>query len=159
MSSSELTLSFMPSEQHQVVFHSRWIVGKRELQLELVVEAEARDGGISHKGSVTELIASTEPGASYVDACKTNAVTITFSSYLCSNVTSVGWCGCLCGVILFELGENRSRFIIPLAEHQKMALLLHITHQGQGKYFLFWVLLHDDLFSNTITSSALFYFH
>lgn len=70
----ELTSSFVPSEQQQVVFHSRWIVGECELQLELVEEAEARDGGISREGSVTKLITSTESGTSYIDGCKTNTL-------------------------------------------------------------------------------------
>lgn len=78
----DLTLSFMPSEDHQIVFHSRWIIGERELQLELVEETEAWEGGISHKGRVTKLITSTESGPSYIDGCKTNTAMNTFMSYL-----------------------------------------------------------------------------
>lgn len=80
----ELTLSFMPSEQHQVVFHSRRIIGECELQLELVEQAEARDGGICHKGSVTKLIAPTESGTSYIDACKTN--TFIYLFHICAKM-------------------------------------------------------------------------
>lgn len=60
----------MAGEQHQVVSHSGGVVGKRELQLELVEEAEAGDGGIGHKGRVTKLIAATESGTGDVDGCR-----------------------------------------------------------------------------------------
>lgn len=68
----------MPSEQHQVVFHSRRIIGECELQLELVEEAEARDGGICHKGSVAKVIAPTESGTGYIDGCKSSTFIFLF---------------------------------------------------------------------------------
>lgn len=69
-SRSELTSSFMAGEQHQVVSHSGGVVGQRELQLELVEEAEAGDGGEGHKGRVTKLVAAAESGTGYVDGCR-----------------------------------------------------------------------------------------
>lgn len=63
-------MSFVPGEQDQVVFRRRRMIGERELQLELVEEAEAGDGGVSHEGGVTELVGAAEPGAGYVDGCK-----------------------------------------------------------------------------------------
>lgn len=89
----------MPGEHHQAVSRSRRIIGERELQLELVEETEAREGGIGHEGRVAELVTSAEPGASDVDGCnvrKTKKMCVQF-------VTKV----CLCGVMLPESGESR----------------------------------------------------
>ena len=72
MHGAELTLSFTPSEQDQIVFHGRRVVGERELQLELVEEAEARDRGVGHEGGVAKRVASAEPGSSHVDGCEEN---------------------------------------------------------------------------------------
>lgn len=59
----------MPGEHHQAVSRSGRIIDERELQLELVEETEAREGGIGQEGRVAELVASAEPGASDVDGC------------------------------------------------------------------------------------------
>lgn len=48
-SRSGLTLAFVAGEQHQVVPHSRGVIGQRELQPELVEEGEARQGGVSRE--------------------------------------------------------------------------------------------------------------
>lgn len=63
----------MAGEQHQVVPHSRGVIGQRELQPELVEEGEARQGGVSREGRVSEPVASAEPGPGDADGCKTNA--------------------------------------------------------------------------------------
>lgn len=87
----DLTLSFMPGEHHQAVSRSRRIIGERELQLELVEETEAREGGIGHEGRVAELVAAAEPGAGDVDGCN---VRKTKKNHLCPICVSacVGVC-------------------------------------------------------------------
>lgn len=63
----------MAGEQHQVVPHSRGVIGQRELQLELIEEGEAGQGGVSREGRVSEAVASAEPGPGDADGCKTKA--------------------------------------------------------------------------------------
>lgn len=73
MSASGLTLASVAGEQHQVVPHSRGVIGQREVQPELVEEGEARQGGVSSEGRVSEAVGSAEPGPGDADGCETNA--------------------------------------------------------------------------------------
>lgn len=124
-------MSFVSSEQDQVVFHSRRVIGECELELELVEQTEAGDGGVGHKGRVAKLIASAESGTSDTDGCNTN-IPVKFS-----------------GILQDSARRNTA--------DQKMALAPHST-STPSCCEVFWMLL-DDLFSNTITSSVPFLFH
>lgn len=62
-----LTLSFLSGIEDEVVLHGRAVVGKRELQLELVEEVGTGDGGVRHEGCVPKLIYPTEAGTGDVD--------------------------------------------------------------------------------------------
>lgn len=74
MSGSSLTLAFVAGEQHQVVPHSRGVIGQRELQPELVEEGEAGQAGMRREGRVAKLAAAAaaEPGPGDIDGCKEN---------------------------------------------------------------------------------------
>lgn len=73
VSGSSLTLAFVAGEQHQVVPHSRGVIGQCELQPELVEEGEAGQGGMRQEGRVAELAtAAAEPGPGDMDGCKEN---------------------------------------------------------------------------------------
>lgn len=70
--SDHLTLSLVAGKHHQVVFGCRRAAGQRELQPELVVEAEAGQEGVGGEGRVAELVVSAEPRSGDVDGCGTN---------------------------------------------------------------------------------------
>lgn len=143
MSRSSLTLAFVAGEQHQVVPCSRGVIGQRELQPELVEEGEAWQGGMRREGCVAELATAAEPGPGDIDGCKENT---------CPSVT---------GVDLDGIGGDQVWFITDsLTGYHKMALLLHITYSAAWVIFFSFQLYNMMTpFSNTITSSVLFYFH
>ena len=67
-----LTAALLSGEQDEVVPQGGRVVGERELQLELVGGAEAREGRVGQEGRVAQLLAAAaEAGAGYVDGCGT----------------------------------------------------------------------------------------
>lgn len=106
------------------------------------------------EGRVAKFVVSAEPGTGDVDGCDTNNTRV-FMSSLCWN--------CACCV---SRRDERTGVIYRLFRQSPKDgtvatyfRVLGLAEQNLALSPLLWTLLHDDLFSNTITASVLFYFH
>lgn len=150
-----LTLSFVAGEHHQVVFGCVRAAGQRELQSELVEEAEAGHGRVGREGRVAKLVVAAEARTGDVDGCDTNTQTHTVM-YL----PPPAW-----GDRRETRGSDLSP-VPPLAKRWHCCYTFPPPAPPRARPSPpphptppLWTLLHDDLFSNTITTSLLFCLH